>query len=56
MGALLFALCSFLALYTWNARTGYLDALAEYCCLEVTGDLLLPGTWLKAELTRHWNQ
>lgn len=54
-GAVIFALFAFLALYTWNARTGYLDALAEHSGLEATGYLLLPGTWAKAEITRHWN-
>lgn len=54
MGAVLFALCSFLALYTWNARTGYLDTLAENSGLEVTGYLLLPSTWIKNQITRYW--
>lgn len=56
MGAVLFALCSFLALYTWNARTGYLDTLAENSGLEVTGYLLLPSTWVKKQITRYWDQ
>lgn len=54
-GAILFALFAFLALYTWNARTGYLDTLAEHSGLEVTGYLLLPGTWVKTEVSRQWN-
>lgn len=56
MGAVLFALCSFLALYTWNARTGYLDTLAENSGLEVTGYLLLPSTWIKKQITLYWDQ
>ena len=51
----MFALCAFLALYTWNARTGYLDSLAEHTGLEVTGYLLLPGILAKAEATRFWD-
>lgn len=54
-GGILFALCAFLALYTWNARTGYLDALSEHSGLEVTGYLLLPGTWIKSEVSGVWN-
>lgn len=56
VGAIIFALFAFLALYTWNARTGYLDTLAEHTGLEVTGYLLLPGTWVKSETTRYWRQ
>lgn len=41
-------------MYTWNARTGYLDALAEHSGLEVTGHLLLPGTWAKSEISKFW--
>ena len=56
VGAIIFALFTFLALYTWNARTGYLDTLAEHSGLEVTGYLLLPGTWIKSEVTHYWTQ
>ncbi len=43
-------------MYTWNARTGYLDALAERSGLEVTGYLLRPGIWAKDEITGYWQQ
>lgn len=56
MGGVIFALCAFLALYTWNARTGYLDTLTEHSGLEVTGYLLLPGIWIKSEASALWNQ
>jgi rod shape-determining protein MreC len=46
----------FLALYTWNARTGYLDSLAENSGLEVTGYLLRPGTWTKETVRDYWQR
>ncbi len=53
---MIFALFAFLALYTWNARTGYLDALAEHSGLEVTGYLLRPGIWIKDEISGYWQR
>lgn len=46
----------FLALYTWNARTGYLDAVVEKSGLEVTGYLLRPGIWLKDYVRDYWER
>lgn len=46
----------FLALYTWNARTGYLDSLSENSGLEVTGYLLRPGTWVKETVQDYWQR
>ncbi|MDL2209778.1 rod shape-determining protein MreC [Desulfovibrio sp. OttesenSCG-928-O18] len=56
MWGIIFALCAFLALYTWNARTGYLDTLTEHSGLEVTGYLLLPATLIKTKVTNLWDQ
>lgn len=46
----------FLALYTWNARTGYLDSVVEKSGLEVTGYLLRPGTWAKEKVQDYWQR
>ena len=48
-------LFGFLALYTWNARTGYLDSLAEESGLELTGYLLRPGAWAADTVRGIWN-
>ena len=36
----------FLGLFTWNQRTGLLDALTVNLGLEATGSVLKPGVWL----------
>ena len=46
----------FLALYTWNARTGYLDAAVEKSGLEVTGYLIRPGAWAKEKVQDYWQR
>ena len=50
------ALFSFLALYTWNMRTGYLDTVTERSGLEVTGHLLRPVVWVKDAVSGVWHQ
>ncbi len=49
---LLLALFSYLSLYTWNVRTGYLDSLATYSGLEFVGWTLLPGKLVAARAAR----
>ncbi len=41
------ALSCFLALYTWDARTGNLSRLFSMSGLEVTRQVIAPGVWLK---------
>jgi rod shape-determining protein MreC len=40
----------FLGLFTWNQRTGLLDALTVNLGLETTGAVLKPGVWLYDQL------
>ena len=53
--ALVFGLFCYLGLYTWNARTGYLDTVAENSGLEVVSFLLSPLVWVKDQASIGWN-
>ncbi len=46
------ALFSYLSLYSWNVRTGYLDTLSTYSGLEFVGWTLLPGKILASNFAR----
>lgn len=46
----------YLTLYTWNLRTGNLDALTSTTGLEVTGWVLQPGRWIADKASRHWER
>ncbi|MGE4293380.1 MAG: rod shape-determining protein MreC [Desulfovibrio sp.] len=46
----------YLALYTWNLRTGHLDALTSTTGLEVTGWVLQPGRWFADEASEYWQR
>ncbi|SKA89540.1 rod shape-determining protein MreC [Paucidesulfovibrio gracilis DSM 16080] len=46
----------YLALYTWNLRTGHLDALTSVTGLEVTGWALQPGRWIADKTSDAWHQ
>ncbi|MDR0826724.1 MAG: rod shape-determining protein MreC [Desulfovibrio sp.] len=46
----------YLALYTWNARTGYLDTIAERTGLEVVGHVLSPVVWVKDRFRDWWER
>jgi rod shape-determining protein MreC len=45
----------FLALYTWDARTGKLSGGASLGGLEVTGYILGPGVWFKDQVFLLWD-
>ncbi|MDR2503850.1 MAG: rod shape-determining protein MreC [Deltaproteobacteria bacterium] len=42
-----FGLCCFLGLYAWDVRTGRLTRLASLSGLEIVGQVLYPGVWLR---------
>ena len=44
----------YLGLYTWNARTGFLDSMAERSGLEIVGYALSPLTWIKDRCASAW--
>lgn len=46
----------YLGLYTWNARTGYLDTLAERSGLEIVGLILSPVDRIKDACAETWNK
>ena len=55
--AIVFAgLFVYLSLYTWNLRTGYLDALSARTGLDVTGWVLRPGQWLVDRGVDFWER
>lgn len=44
----------YLSLYTWNLRTGHLDALSSHTGLEATAWLLRPGKWVARNARSAW--
>ncbi|QGY39819.1 rod shape-determining protein MreC [Pseudodesulfovibrio cashew] len=46
----------YLSMYTWNLRTGHLDALSSYTGLDISGFLLRPGLWVKESVTGFWER
>ncbi|MGE4504179.1 MAG: rod shape-determining protein MreC [Desulfovibrionaceae bacterium] len=44
----------YLSLYTWNLRTGHLDALASRTGLEAVSWVLRPGKWAADKATATW--
>jgi len=56
--AMLIVACLFvyLSLYTWNLRTGHLDALSSYTGLDISGFVLRPGIWVSDQVTGFWNR
>jgi len=55
IGALVFLLFCYLGLFTWNARTGYLDTIAERTGLEIVFYVLSPVIWVKDRAATAWN-
>jgi len=55
IGALVFLLFCYLGLFTWNARTGYLDTIAERTGLEIVFYVLSPVIWVKDRAAAAWN-
>ncbi len=45
----------YLGLFTWNAKTGYVDTLAERSGLEIVGLILTPVDWVTDTCTEAWN-
>ena len=50
------ALLLYLSLYTWNLRTGHLDAFSENTGLEFVGLVLKPGKWVKNQVVDFWDR
>ena len=45
----------YLGLFAWNARTGYLDTIAERSGLEIVSHVLSPLVWVKDNIADTWN-
>lgn len=45
----------FIALYTWDARTGKLSDVSSMTGLEITRHILSPGVWLKDQVSFIWD-
>lgn len=43
-------------MYTWNLRTGHLDALSSYTGLDITGYVLRPGIWVSEKVVGFWDR
>jgi rod shape-determining protein MreC len=54
IGALLLILFLYLSLFTWNLRTGGLDAISGHTDLEFVGWVLKPGQWTVDKATTLW--
>ena len=46
----------YLSMYTWNLRTGHLDALSSYTGLDISGLILRPCVWAKDRVTGFWER
>jgi len=46
----------YLSMYTWNLRTGHLDALSSYTGLDISGFVLRPGIWVKDQVVGFWER
>jgi rod shape-determining protein MreC len=46
----------YLSLYTWNLRTGHLDALSSYTGLDITGWIVRPGHWVSNRVSDFWGR
>jgi rod shape-determining protein MreC len=55
IGILVLLLFCYLGLFTWNARTGYLDTIAERSGLEIVGYVLSPVVWLRDRFAIWWD-
>ena len=56
MGGIVLVFFGYLALYTWNSRTGFLDAFATNSGLEATRHILRPAVWVKETVSAHWRE
>ncbi|HMB31745.1 MAG TPA: rod shape-determining protein MreC, partial [Desulfohalobiaceae bacterium] len=52
---LILPLFFYLAIFTWNWKTGYLDRLSSYTGMEVVGWILFPGKWLQHQTIQIWD-
>ena len=52
---MVFAFFCYLGLFAWNARTGYLDTIAERSGLEIVGHVLSPLVWVRDGIADGWN-
>ena len=46
----------YLSMYSWNLRTGHLDALSSYTGLDISGLILRPGFWAKDKAVDFWDR
>lgn len=46
----------YLSMYTWNLRTGHLDALSSYTGLDISGIIVRPGLWVSEKVTGFWTR
>jgi len=46
----------YLSIYTWNLRTGHLDALSSYTGLDISGFILRPGLWVSDKVVGFWER
>lgn len=46
----------YLSMYTWNLRTGHLDALSSYTGLDISGYVLRPGIWVSDQVVGFWER
>ena len=46
----------YLSIFTWNLRTGYLDALSSRTGLDVSGFIIRPGLWVSDQVTGFWDR
>lgn len=46
----------YLSIFTWNLRTGHLDALSKYTGLDISGFVIRPGMWVSDQVVSIWER
>lgn len=46
----------YLSIFTWNLRTGHLDALSKYTGLDISGFVIRPGLWVTDQVVSIWDR
>lgn len=46
----------YLSIFTWNLRTGHLDALSSYTGLDFSGLIIRPGLWVSDQVVNFWER
>lgn len=46
----------YLSIFTWNLRTGHLDAVSKYTGLDISAFVIRPGQWVSDQVVDFWER